>query len=441
MLRGRTDMYTTFASDLESATQTEAKQNREFEDYMHLKATQKASKEAQRAEKRKKKAEAEEQLADTQSIYDETDAQRKADIKFFDQTTEACKSKHSAWVDRKTLRDEELEGVKQALAILTTDENRERFNTHITAGKETGTGDYDTGRDITPALVQIRSHEGESTRDAAMHAYASLKEQATKTHSLRLAALAARVKLTKAGHFEAVISEIDVLMKALTDEGNDDVKKRDQCKDEYQKIASTIANVTWLIEKNDAKIEKLTSLIELREQQLEDTNIKINETLQYQTDLTATRTAENSQFKSDKTADQENIDALMSARDYLTSYFRNHSIGMGPVQGSVKGLALAQQGPEFDVSADQAPDAVFSDKGHRSGESKGIVSILTMIIEDLNDEIRNGMKAEEAAQLEYEKLMAAAQKLKDELIEKKESLTLSIAARGQEKDDEILDKQ
>merc|ERR1719437_28354 len=49
------------------------------------------------------------------------------------------------------------------------------------------------------------------------------------------------------------------------------------------------------------------------------------------------------------------------------------------------------------------------------------------------------MKAEEIAQLEYEKQMAAAQKLKDELIAKKESLTLSITKREQDKDDEILD--
>jgi len=433
------EMYTTFAADLESATMREASQNREFENYMHLKATQKATKETQRAEKRKQKAEAEERLADTQAIYDETEAQRKADIKFFDQTHDACESKHSAWVERKTLRDEELDGVRQALAVLTTDANRDRFITHISEGKETGTGDYDTGRDITPSFLQIHSHSGESTADAAVHAYASLKDQVMKTHSLRLAALAARVKLMKAGHFEAVIQEIDVLMQTLKDEGNADIEKRDQCKDEYQSIASTIANVTWLIEKNDAKIKKLTGLIELREQQLLDTNIKINETKQYKIDITATRTAENAQFKSDKSADQDNIDALMSARDYLTSYFRNHSIDMGPIQGSVKALALAQQ-PEFDISADQAPDAQFSGSGKRATQSKDIVSMLTMIIEDINDEIKNDMKAEEDAQVEYEGMMKEADALLKSLGEKKTSLENAIAQRRLERTDEETDR-
>jgi len=433
------EMYTTFAADLESATQAEATQNREFENYMHLKATQKASKETQRADKRKQKSEAEEQLADTQAIYDETDAQRKADIKFFDQTKEACESKHSAWVDRKTLRDEELAGVTQALAVLTTDTNRDRFINHISEGKSTGTGDFDTGRDISPSFLQIHSHSGESSSDAAMHAYASLKEQVVKTHSLRLAALAARIKLTKAGHFEAVIAQIDVLMKTLTDEGNADIEKRDQCKDEYQKIASTIANVTWLIEKNDAKIERLSALIELREGQLEETNVKINETLQYKIDITATRTAENSQFSSDKIADQTNIDELMDARDFLTAYFRNHSINMGPIQGSVKGLALAQQ-PEFDISADQAPDLDFSGAGKRSTQTKDVVSMLTMIIEDINDEVKNDMRAEMEAQVEYAGLMREATALLKALDEKKTSLTNAIAQRRQERTDEDTDR-
>lgn len=433
------EMYTTFAADLESATQAEATQNREFENYMHLKATQKARKETQRAEKRKSKSEAEERLADTQAIYDETENQRKADIKFFDQTRDACESKHSAWVDRKTLRDEELDGVRQALAVLTTDANRERFIGHISEGKETGTGDYDTGRDITPSFVQINSHSGESTEDAAMHAYASLKEQVKKTHSLRLAALAARVKLTKAGHFEAVIREIDVLLQTLTDEGNADIEKRDQCKNEYQKIASTVANVTWLIEKNDAKIEKLSSLIELREGQLVETNTRIQETQQYKIDITATRSDENCKFSSDKTADQTNIDALVSARDFLTSYFRNHSIDMGPLQGSVKGAALAQQ-PEFDISADQAPDVQFSGSGKRTTQSKDVVSMLTMIIEDINDEVKNDMKAEEEAQLEYEGMMNEANALLKALDEKKTSLESAIAQRRQERTDEESDR-
>lgn len=115
---------------------------------------------------------------------------------------------------------------------------------------------------------------------------------------------------------------------------------------------------------------------------------------------------------------------------------KKNAVALGPIQGSVKGLFLESKEPVFDVSADQAPDADFSGKGKRKNESKGIVQMLTMIIEDLDDEIKNGMKAEEGAQLEYEELHKAASKYQSELEAKEVNLEESIARRGQDKSDE-----
>merc|ERR1719356_1701081 len=155
-------------------------------------------------------------------------------------------------------------------------------------------------------------------------------------------------------------------------------------------------------------------------------------------DLTSVREDENAAFLAAKQEDQDAIDLLMQARQALSSYYRNHSIDLGPIQGSVKSLALAQQ-PDFDVSEDASPDTVFSGQGRRKKEAKGIVQILTTIIEDLNDEIKNGMKAEEEAQIEYEGQMAAARTLRQELVEKRDSLSTAIAKRGEEKNFEETD--
>merc|ERR1719335_575474 len=104
---------------------------------------------------------------------------------------------------------------------------------------------------------------------------------------------------------------------------------------------------------------------------------------------------------------------------------------MGPVQGSVK---LLQADPLSDP--DVAPDATFSDKGKRKTQTKGIVSIMTMIIEDLEMEISNGIKNEEKAQLAFEEALAVAEKLVEDLEEKKTSLEEAIAKRKSEKKDE-----
>jgi len=148
--------------------------------------------------------------------------------------------------------------------------------------------------------------------------------------------------------------------------------------------------------------------------------------------MTQQRTDENAVFLQAKKDDQDAIQLLASARSALTAFYTNHSIELGPLQN----FFLVQQGPNFTVSEDQAPEATFSGKGHRKVESKGIVQLLTMIMQDLNDEIKNDMKAEELAQLEYEKQLAAANALKGELESKKVNLSDMISKRTVDKGDE-----
>jgi len=256
---------------------------------------------------------------------------------------------------------------------------------------------------------------------------------------LRLASLAVRIRAMKFGHFETIIGEIDSMLQTLSSEGAADISKRDQCKEEYTKIESIIKHNVWLVEKNNAKIGKLNNLIDQHEQEKGQTISDIDDVQKQQQQLTQERTEENTAFLQARSDDQSAIDLLMSARTALEKYYKNNKIEMGDYQSSVKALALAQQ-PNFEVSADQAPEAVLADPGKRKHEAKSILQILTMIMEDLNDEIKNGMKSEEEAQLEYEKLMAAAKKLENELEAKKSSLIKAIAQRKIERGEEESDR-
>merc|ERR1719356_989175 len=66
-------------------------------------------------------------------------------------------------------------------------------------------------------------------------------------------------------------------------------------------------------------------------------------------------------------------------------------------------------------TSDEPPETTFSDKGSRKTESKGIISLLNVIVDDLRREISTGKSAEEAAQLDYEKSRAAAAAVKKQL--------------------------
>merc|ERR1719478_1303567 len=111
---------------------------------------------------------------------------------------------------------------------------------------------------------------------------------------------------------------------------------------------------------------------------------------------------------------------------------------MGEIQGAAQALV---QEPVFEVSADQAPDASFSSSGKSSGESKGIVSIMTMIKEDLEDEISNGVKSEGETRAKFEEQLGEANTLLDELRPKKTNLEQAISDTNTEIDENEVHKE
>merc|ERR1719327_180590 len=401
------DMYLTFSNNLESSTLDEANQNADFEKmYASLEKENNEFK-ATRARKGTEKAEAEAMLADTTKAYDDTEKQMKADMEFFDQTKEACQSKHEEWTVRKEMRDAELDGINKALEILTSDEARELFAKSIKPGVETFLQIASS-----PSLLQ------DSVNAPAARAYNALKGQVKKSHSIRLAALAVQIRSSKAGHFDEVIKAIDEMLKTLQEEGADDLAKKTQCLDEYQEITKTVKDLDWQIKNNLAKIAKLEKLIELRTKEREETIAKIKETKQYMSDITDERKEENEAYLQAKKDDEDAKDLLEKAKEAFTKFYKEQGVKMGPIQGSVK---LLQEEPAFERSADDAPDATFSKKGNNKVQGKGIVSLFDYIIEDLEDELANEKKAEAKSQEEYEAEMATAQKLVDELANEKKA--------------------
>merc|ERR1719506_1826716 len=160
------DMYLTFSNDLESSTLDEANQNADFEQIYATLEKENNQLKATRARKESEKADAEAMLADTTKAYDDTEQQMRADTEFFDQTKAACQSKHEEWTLREKLRNEELDGINKALAILTSDEARELFAKSIKPGGETFLQIAST-----PALLQDK----DSASAPAARAYNALK--------------------------------------------------------------------------------------------------------------------------------------------------------------------------------------------------------------------------------------------------------------------------
>jgi len=343
----------------------------------------------------------------------------KADIEFFDQTKAACQSKSDEWDVRKEMRSQEVEGIDAALDILTSDENRALFDKSIKPG--------------VANFLQI------SSSAPASRAYETLKAQVKKSHSVRLAALAVQIRTSKAGHFDKVIKDIDLMLKTLADEGAADLDKKTQCLDEYQDITKTVKDLDWKIKNNVAEIENLEQLIELRTSEKDAANEKIKETNQYIKDITDERKAENEAYIVAKDDDDAAINVLDTAKAAMAKFYKKNGVKMGAIQGAAKGAVLAQDEPVFERSEDDAPDASFSGKGKNKNASKNILSLFSYIIEDLTNELIHEKKTEAQSQADFEKESATAEQLVSDLEEKVVTLEGIIATRVDDKKDENKD--
>merc|ERR1719456_699836 len=183
------DMFDSFSMNLEKSTEVEATQQKNFENLMAVKNSELSEMTAMRTKKEGEKADAEKTLADTQQELDDTTTQMKADVNLFDTTKKVCTSKAAEWNERVRARTEELAGINKALEILTSDDAKALFNKAIKPGKET-------------FFLQEASYV---TKPLRHRVFDVLKAHATKSNSLRLAALASAVQQQASGHFDTVI--------------------------------------------------------------------------------------------------------------------------------------------------------------------------------------------------------------------------------------------
>jgi predicted nucleic acid-binding Zn-ribbon protein len=418
------DMYDTFSMNLEKATETEATQQKNFEDVMAVKVKEMGTLNDTRRQKEESKATAETDLATASQNLDDTTETMTADTQLFDDAKAACTSKAAEWNERVRARSEEMAGIAKALEILTSDENRALFSKSIKPGMEAA------------SFLQVNSDE----QDPRSRAYDALKKHATKAKSLRLAALAARVRTSTTGHFDVVIVEIDKMIAVMKREEKDDQEQRDWCKEETFKNEQEAARLEYKIEKHETKLMKLNKRLEDLETNKQVTIAQILQTNEDIASMEETRIAEHAAFAEAKSDDEQAVTVLSSAIEALGAFYKNNDIDQGEIQGGAKAAALVQE-PEFEVSEDQAPDASFTSAGKSGGESKGILSIMTMIKEDLEDEIKNGVKNEKRTQGAFENQLNAAKKLVEDLTLKKTNLESDISSTNDEINDTTVAKE
>jgi len=385
------DMYATFGKNLQTSTSDEAKAHRNYEDLMATYLEQLNTLQETVVKKEQKKSEDAIQLADATQLYADSEDKLKAEITLFEATKKSCTEKTADWSKRSTLRTAELDGIKKALEILTSDEAKELFAKSIKPGFSKGAA----------SLLQVSSQSA-----GANKAFQVLEAHARQSHSFRLASLAATVRLESTGHFDAVIKSIDKLLAQVKAEEQTDIKKVDECKETYQGITLKKNDLDWKIENNEAKVQQHDKAVTHKTDAKKVTIADIATADKTLDDMAKKRKEENDAYLQAKSDDEKAIVLLEKAKAALAEY----------------GMKFLQQDPE--------PEMKLSGKDSAGTQTKGVVSLLDMIIEDLDNELAEGKSAEAAAQLDYEAMKKAVEDQKAKLTKAKINLDGQIAEEG-----------
>lgn len=180
-------------------------------------------------------------------------------------------------------------------------------------------------------------------------------------------------------------------------------------------VLPKITQTKLTVKKRKPKKRHAANLIETQE---------ANDTIKH---LTDERAEEKKAFEQAKSDDEAAIALLEKVLESLSKFY-DKNINKKPKAANFLQKARRQE-PEFKKSKWQAPDADFSDAGHRQGESAGIISTLEMVVGDLKNEVKRGEKDEEESIQEFDAQVADLKALIDELEQEAANLEQTIADR------------
>jgi hypothetical protein len=330
--------------------------------------TQRDTKEAQAADTVEKLAQAKEDLASSEETL-------ASDEKFLADLKERCSNMDEEFAARKKMRTDEMAAVGEALSILTSDDAREQFSKSIAYSLT----QVSMKKNVEPHYPGLLQSESTAMAQARVRASRLLLEEALALGSPRLSQLAVSMR---SDVFAKIKVAIDQMVAQLKKEQKNDVKHRDFCIAELNQNEKQTDEAYDTKKALEIKTDDLNLLITntgdeiaVAKQEVSDTELQIKKASQ-------NREAENFDYQttiSDQSATQK---VLKKALQKLKDFYAKNAF----------------------VQVKQAPPEGFK-AYKKSGGAAGVMMMIETIVEESVQVAKDAAKAEQEAQLGYEKFV------------------------------------
>jgi len=337
--------------DLKKAKQQEIKAGRDLAD----------TKTQELANSDERNAQSKQDLVDTRNTL-------AANIEYLSNLKNQCQNIDHEYEERSTTRQLEIKATSEALAYLSSDEAHDLFT-----------------RTFNPALVQKTNALRSAQREQLAN---SLSLVAAKSSDPRLSAVAIHARLDSFGKIKKNIQD---LVDKLTQEKEDEIKKKDYCVEEITEIDSAeTTEKTRNKEDLIAAIDKLRMDHDLLTREVEDLKVAIREAQVQLKRASTDREKANQEFLV-VVADQRATQKLLAASLSILKGFYDKAALL-----QVQARAVQPAGPP--------PPPGFKSY-EKNASSGGVMGMMESIIADAKAMEEEAVRGEKDAQQAYEDLV------------------------------------
>jgi len=186
----------------------------------------------------------------------------------------------------------------------------------------------------------------------------------------------------------------------LDSEEETDIKNKEECESERMKNTQQAKLVSKEIDTNVETMDRLTDQIDAAMKTVKEIEAEIEDLETSKKEAGEQRSKENAEYTSAKADDAAAVGLIENAMGVLENFYAENGLMLAQVRRVKQPFVEAGEAPT------PPPSTWDSEYGGAKGESTGIISIMTLIKEDIEKDMAKATKQEEEAVAAYDKLVA-----------------------------------
>merc|ERR1719197_229181 len=368
----------------------------------------------------------------TADDIEDTTAEMKETEAFLANLASQCALKKKEWAARQAMRAEEISAISEAIKVLNDDDALDLFKKTLS---------------LSQTSKEMGSIQKTSTSTTVLRARTMVSALMKKgaPHGAELALIEFSMK-SKAVDFSKILAMIDGMVKVLGEEQKDDDATKSYCDKEMTKSEQEKKDTEEAISTSEAAIEEMTDESATLADEIKRLGKEIKALDKAVAEATEQRKEEHGEFITFQTENNAALQLIEKAKNKLFKFYRPNQYKEAPkrelteeekiLAASGRSDMIATAAPELipgttqtamvqlyaqlhqhTAAAPPPPPATWDAYQKKDGKSNGVISLMDMLIKELQDGITEAENEEKTAQTDYERLMSESQKSRATMVD------------------------